>query len=68
MIDMALLVREDSRIEGPQRDVLHVMFGSLVSTLEAQGMSEVDADNLASRILVRLQSRLSAAGFVVRDW
>lgn len=67
MVDMALLVADESRIEGPQGEVLHVLFGALVTTLEAEGMKRVDADNLAMRMLVRVQARWAGAGLVTRD-
>lgn len=67
MVDMALLVADESRIEGPQGEVLHVLFGALVTTLKQEGMKETDADNLAMRMLVRVQARWAGAGLVTRD-
>src|SRR4029077_10874226 len=68
MDDMALLVAEESRIEGPQSEVLHILYGSLFDTIRTHtALSKVEADQLVHRCLVRLQSRLAGAGFVVRD-
>jgi hypothetical protein len=68
MGDMALLVGNDSRIEGDQSDMLHVLFGAMVNTLEAETkLTQLEADRLALVMLVRVQSRLAAAGYIVRD-
>ena len=68
MIDMALLVGNDSKIEGPQAEVLHNLYGSLFDTiLTNTTLTRSEADQLVMRCLVRLQSRLAAAGYVVRD-
>jgi hypothetical protein len=67
MDHMALLVADSSRVEGPQGDLLHILFGALVATLRDGGMSELDADNLAMRALVRIQARLAGAGYIIRD-
>ena len=65
---MALLVADASRIEGPQSDVLHVLYGAMFDTLKRQaGLTLVQADQLAMQCLVRLQARLASAGYVVRD-
>ena len=68
MDDMALLVGETSRIEGNQSEMLHVIFGALVDTLNTMtSMSKLDADTVAMQQLVRLQSRLAGHGYVIRD-
>ena len=68
MGDMALLVGEASRVEGPQAEILLVLYGSLFDTVRTQTkLTDVEADQLVMRCLVRLQSRLAAAGFITRD-
>ena len=68
MDDMALLVGEASRVEGPQAEILLVLYGSLFDTIRTQTkLTDVEADRLAMKVLVRLQSRLAAAGFITRD-
>ena len=68
MVDMALLVGEASRVEGPQAEFLLVLYGSLYDTVRTNTkLTDVEADRLAMKVLVRLQSRLAAAGFITRD-
>ena len=68
MDDMALLVADTSRIEGPQAEVLTVLYGSLYDTIRSHTqLTRIEADDLVQRCLVRLQSRLAGAGFVSRD-
>ena len=68
MVDMALLVADESRIEGPQAEVLHILFGSIYDTVRTQTvLTDDQADRVAMQCLVRLQSRLAGAGFVSRD-
>jgi hypothetical protein len=68
MVDMALLVGNDSRIEGDQAELLHVLFGAMATTLEAETqLGPLEADRVALVMLVRVQARLAAAGYIVRD-
>jgi hypothetical protein len=67
MVDMALLVSDGSRIEGPQTEVLYTVFGALVRGLEDHGFGKYAADDLAMTVLVRIQAQLAAAGLVTRD-
>lgn len=65
---MALLVSDDSRVDGPQAELLHVVYGSLYDTIrQGTTLTRAEADRLTAQALVRIQSRLAAAGFVVRD-
>lgn len=64
---MAMLVADHSRIEGPQREVLHVVLDSLITTLRQAGHAQGVAEELAHRQLARVQARLSQHGYIVRD-
>ena len=68
MVDMALLVADASRLEGPQAEILHVLHAAIYDTIKANtDLTRVQVDELTMRCLVRLQSRLAARGYVVRD-
>jgi hypothetical protein len=64
---VALLVAEESRIEGPQREVLHVLLESLIDTLRRAGHNQAVAEELAHRQISRAQARLAQAGYIIRD-
>ena len=65
---MALLVGGGLPGRGtPGRDT-PILYGSLYDTIRTQTkLDDVEADRLAMKVLVRLQSRLAAAGFITRD-
>jgi hypothetical protein len=63
-----LLASAHSRIEGPQHEIMRILFHSLVRSLMGKGMSETDADALAYRMIARVQVRLADHGYVVRDF
>jgi hypothetical protein len=65
---MALLVGNHSRIEGDQADMLHCLFAAMFDTLEVETkLGTMEADRVCMIMLVRIQSRLAANGYIVRD-
>ena len=61
-----ILTEAGTRIEGPEQDVLGVVFTSLALSL-GEIMQLPDAERLAMRMIVRVQTRLADAGYIVRN-
>jgi hypothetical protein len=64
---MMLLTEPGTQIEGPEPEILQVMFSTLVLSLHADtAMTQLDAERIAMKIMVRTQARLAAAGYITR--
>jgi hypothetical protein len=62
-----LLTEPGTAIEGPEQEILTLLFSALVLSLISElNLSQLEAERLGMRIMVRSQARLAAAGYIVR--
>lgn len=62
-----LIDSDERKVEGPLDSVLDVVHGVVVMTLRDAGHKETVADELALRVVPRLERQLAQLGYVVRQ-